>query len=184
MAVPEELVNRVKARLETDVADDEIFAIVEEIAQEVDAQVGGETEITIDLLGDMHLSPNRKFLNFWRPIETVTSITEELDTVQTVLAADDYKIWHGGRTVERLATGTNPQSYWSQKVTAVYVPRTNDVGQMRRNGVIIDIAILELQYRGLTSERSGDYSASYPKLGEERAKLIASLSTTNWGAMA
>lgn len=110
------------------------------------------------------------FLN--RAYATLTSVTETRGTVDTVLAADDYRVWHGNRTLERIATGTNPQSYWGERVVVVTVPFDDDA---KRIMATIDLVKLALQYNGLRSERAGDYRSDSADFEKDRLAILRRL---------
>ena len=92
--------------------------------------------------------------------------------VSTIIASNDYRVWHGGRSLQRLVSGTNGRTYWGDRVTVTYTPVSD---QAQRDEVTIKLAILAIEYRGLSSERVGDWQGSFADYQAEREKLIASL---------
>jgi hypothetical protein len=91
-----------------------------------------------------------------RPIATITSITETVGSVDTILATSDYKI-HDGRSIERLQTGTNPRAGWGHRVRLVYVPVDTSALRIR---VLIDLVRLALAHTGMQSQSFGDFGGS------------------------
>src|SRR3546814_9048185 len=76
----------------------------------------------------------------------------------TELTADDYRILHGGRTLERLVGGTNGATRWAPLVEVTYTPVSDAA---KREEVVIKMVALDLTYRGLDKQESvGDYSRS------------------------
>src|SRR3546814_19595823 len=74
----------------------------------------------------------------------------------TELTADDYRILHGGRTLERLVGGTNGATRWAPLVEVTYTPVS---AAAKREEVVIKMVALDLTYRGLAKQESvGDYS--------------------------
>ncbi|KKK89653.1 hypothetical protein LCGC14_2730920, partial [marine sediment metagenome] len=61
---------------------------------------------------------------------------------------------------------------WAPLVELTYTP-VSDASQ--RDEVAIQVAQLEIQARGLDSERAGDWQAAYPDLAQKRETLIAGL---------
>lgn len=114
-----------------------------------------------------------KLLTLTRPVVSITSITEQwFDDSATTLASDDYD--QRRRILERLDSGTNPQTYWGHRVIVTYVPvdQTN-----RRVGVVIDLVKLQERYEGVKSEKVGDYQMTAPDYERERNQILARLGT-------
>lgn len=159
------LIDRVKERTGTDLSDAELTAMIDAITAELDARFGPAGEITVDI-GDATVpsSSQMRNLRLIRPADTAEAITiverspansgRASDVV--TLAADDYRVLHGGRTLQRLESGTNPAFLWAPLVTVTYTP----VGMAaQREEVTIKLIQLDLSYRGgLRSEKAGDYS--------------------------
>jgi len=166
------LLDRLKERFETDLSDTELQAILDEVAAEIAARFGPLGAIVVERDG------GARVLGVWRPIDTgqalaVTEVTGPAESGgETVLAADDYRVRDGGRTLERLATGTNAASHWAPLVRLAYTP-VDDAAQ--RDEVALQVAILEAQYRGLSGERAGDWQAGYPDAAAERERRLNTL---------
>jgi hypothetical protein len=163
----------IRDRVETDASDATIQALIDEAAGEIISRYGPYRNvaepITVDVAG------RRRRLDVWRPIDTgqTVSIVEHWvaddqdvfsasdyegwlpDTGETTTGLDstDFRIWNGGRTVERLYTGTHPMVYWGSRVEITYVP-VDDTKQ--RDEVVRKLAIIGLAYQGLISQQVGD----------------------------
>lgn len=107
---------------------------------------------------------------------------DDVDT-PTTLADDDYRVWNGGRTLERLFTGTNPRIKWGMRADITYVP-VDDTP--RRDEVVTKLAILALQYQGVIEQKVGDVTNTYGMrssasggsplvYAEERERLLSSI---------
>ncbi|MEO0589111.1 MAG: hypothetical protein AAFZ11_00975 [Pseudomonadota bacterium] len=159
------LIDRVKDRTGSDLSDSELQAMIDAIAAELDARFGSISEMTATI-GDLD-NPGSRFLRTLRlvlPADTAQSITitercpgnSGLASDETTLAADDFRVLHGGRTLQRLLGGTNPREFWAPIVDVTYTPIGNAA---QREEVTIKLIQLDLSYRGgLRSEKAGDYS--------------------------
>lgn len=183
------LLDRVKERIETDLSDGELQSMIDAVTAEIEGRFGANGEITVFLGDDRDLAAGRQFLFPMRPVDTGQAVTVvEIDPpnagdsgARTALAADDFRVLGGGRVLERLVDGTNGRRFWAPMVELTYTP-VSDAG--RREEVTIQVIRLEIEARGLTSERTGDWQASYPELAEAREKLIASLAPRRGVVMA
>lgn len=183
------LLDRVKERIETDLSDGELQSMIDAVTAEIVERFGAAGEITVFLGDDRELKADRRFLFPKRPVDTAQAVTAvEIDPAnagdagaRTTLAGDDFRVLDGGRVLERLADGTNGRSYWSPMVELTYTP-ASDSG--RREEVTIQVVQMEIQARGLTGERAGDWQAQYPDLAEAREKLIAGLAPRKGMVMA
>ena len=102
----------------------------------------------------------------YRPETTIVSVTEyEIDGTETVLALNDYRIWHGGREISRRIDGTNPRGVWAPRVRIIYLDATELPNRKR---VQADLVRLAIEYRALKSESSGDLDQSYADYEAER----------------
>ncbi|MBA5777471.1 hypothetical protein H2509_13515 [Stappia sp. F7233] len=178
------LIDRVKERTGSDLSDAELAAMIDAITAEIEARFGPAGPITIEL-GDP-VDPNSRFrrvLRLPRAMDSAQPATiVELDPAnsglagnEVELAAGDYRVLHGGRTLQRLNGGPNGRDYWAPLVRATYTPLGD---QAAREEVTIKLMQLDLSYRGgLRSERAGDYSFTLGSadVTEEREKLLASL---------
>ncbi len=109
-----------------------------------------------------------------RPIDAAQAVTiVESDPANTSdaaseieLAPSDYRILHGGLTLQRLYGGPNARDYWAPLVRVTFTP-IGAAGELAaREEAIIKLIQLDLSYRGgLRSEWAGDY---YVRAVEER----------------
>lgn len=177
------LLDRAKERIETDLSDLELQSMLDQVTQEIEDRFGASGQITV------HRDGGGKFLGLTRPLDgsqsaTVTEISprDSADpSARTELAADDYRILHGGRTLERLAGGTNGASRWAGLVEVTYTPVSDAA---KREEVILKVVAIDAAFRGVKSERAGDWQASYPDAAAERELLIMSLQPRPGLAMA
>lgn len=176
------LLDRVKERTGSDLGDAELTAMIDAITAELDARFGAAGETTVEL-GDPTRPYDRAMLNLRmpRPIDTTQAITiVEREPSNTARAADevtlgqgDYRILHGGYTLQRLKLGPNPNTFWAPLVTVTYTPI---VATAQREEVTIKLIQLDLTYRGgLRSEKAGDYS--FTLSGDQMADREAILQT-------
>lgn len=173
--------SRVKERIETDLGDTELQAMIDEITAEIEAKFGVNGSITIHLGGDRELAGDRRYISLTRPYSSDITITEIDGTTETALSSDDYRIIHGGRTIERLTDGTNARSFWERLVKVAYTPVSD--AEQRVEATIL-LTQLGIEYRGLKSEKAGDYSASMADYAEERDKIMGRLAPRRGLAMA
>ena len=155
-----ELLNRLKGRVETDMLDLELQRMIDAEIAEIDDRFGAIVEITILAEGNLH------FVSVHRPIDEAETIAiVEIDPANTgaaanrvTIAADDYRITNGGRTIERLIDGTNVGDHWASLVELTYTPVSD---QTQRDEAVIKLVHLSLTYNGLAKQQSvGDFSFS------------------------
>ena len=107
-------------------------------------------------------------------MEGITSVTETAWDTATVLSPDDYRLWHGGRMLERLSNGSHPRADWGERVELTYTPVDTD---HQRRMAIIRLVQLGLPYSGLQSGSVGPYSAQNLDYAKEREAILKQLST-------
>src|SRR3546814_4329041 len=137
------LLDRWKERIETDLSDTELQAMIDAVTADIEQLYGVNGQITAHREGD------GKFLSLTRPMDgsqaaTVTEISPRgLGTAgaTTELTADDYRILHGGRTLERLVGGTNGATRWAPLVEVTYTPVSDAA---KREEVVIKMVALDL----------------------------------------
>ncbi|MBZ0164571.1 MAG: hypothetical protein K8H74_17895 [Notoacmeibacter sp.] len=179
------LIDRVKERTGSDLSDSELQAMIDAIVAEIVARFGAAGAITVHLgdLSDPHSRPART-LRLNRPIDTGEAVAiVEIDpgntgdaADETALAAADYRVMHGGRTIERLTGGTNGREYWAPLVQVTYTPA--DITQAARDEAVIKLMALDLSSRGLLkSEKAGDYSFTLGDPKAERERILDALGT-------
>ncbi|QXN68002.1 hypothetical protein [Microcystis phage Mwe-Yong1] len=179
------LIDRIRERTGTDLSDDELEAMIAGVTAEITDRFGPAGEITVTLGDPLEQQRWQKTLSLIRPLDQAEPVTiVEIDPHDTgdagaevTLAADDYRVLHGGRTLQRLTGGTHGESFWAPMVQITYTP----IGQaVARDEVTIKLIQLDLSYRGLIkSERAGDYqwqaSLASDSYATERANILASL---------
>lgn len=166
------ILDRLRERSETDLTDTELNALIADATGEILDRWGAIEPITAEKRGGSVV------LDIARPIddgETLT-IVEHIGypetTTTTTLVAGDYDVQNGGRTVIRLASGTNRAARWAPKVTLTYTPISD---QDERDEVIVKVCLLSIEYDATQSTRVGDASSQSLDYRDEREKLIASL---------
>ena len=107
-----------------------------------------------------------------RAVETMEKVTETVGAILTELSADDYRIWHGGRTLERLPSGAHPRPRWADQVQLTYKPVDDDP---QRRLAIIRLVQLGLQYEGVKSESVGPFATQYLDYTRERDAILKQL---------
>lgn len=172
------LIDRVKARTGSDLPDDELAAMIAGIEAEIDARFGPAGPITVDF-GDPSDPDTRglRTLRLARPLDAGEPVTIiETDpgwsgsgANDITLSPSDYRVLHGGRTLQRLLDGDNGRSRWAPLVSVTYTPAG---AQGLRDEAVIRIMALDTPGQaaaGLKSERAGDYSWT-AATGAERAE--------------
>ncbi|MGH7393632.1 MAG: hypothetical protein ACREM3_29885 [Candidatus Rokuibacteriota bacterium] len=154
-----------KEHVETDLADGALQRLIDAAAADVEAIAGTLGEVTYLLNG----LTGRQRLHLARPAISVIEVTEGrwVDEL-TLVDPAEYALVQAGYVVERLRTG------WERWVQVRYAP-VQDVA--RRDGVMIDLIKLALQYEGLSSQSAGDYTASHVDYMAERQKLLRRMLT-------
>lgn len=177
------LLDRVRARVETDLDDSELQNLIDEADAAITAQYGPAASplnpVTITVDG------RRRYLDVSRPIDTTQAVVI-VETRRwydgaygfggtdiTTLAVDDYLISNGGRTVERVTTGVNPWWRWGTTVQITYTP-VDDTPQ--RQEVLIKLVQLAVTFDGTSMTRVGDVTESKPGYLSQRDELLYSLS--------
>jgi hypothetical protein len=158
------LLDRVKLRVPSDLPDGELLSMIDDIAADLDERFGAAGVVTVEL-GDP-LNPADRLLTtlrLTRPADTAQPVTVTeiepgntgLTSHETVLEATDFRVLHGGRTLQRLTGGPNARTHWAPLVRVQYTPKGLIAA---RAEVTIKLIALDLSYRGaLRSERAGDY---------------------------
>lgn len=157
------LLDRVKERLETDLTDTELNAIIADAQSEVDDRFGvvGQ-EITVILAG------YRRMLDIIRPIDTDKDLEVTDDDV--VVDPGMYLVLNGGRTL------SNRAGKWGEFVEVKYTPKDDS---SQRDEVIVELAILSAQHQGISSNRVGDVSTNHADLPAQREAILNRLSPRN-----
>ena len=159
--------------IETDLSDAAVQQLIDDAESEILITIGA-VATQIDEIENDEPYPAQVFLT--RKATAITQVKELIGDTETVLAANDYRLRHGGLSVERLSTGTNPLTVWGEYLTITYTPVDDTV---RRKIVTVDLVKLAIAYTGMKSESIGPYSESQKDDYEsERSRLIARLVTT------
>lgn len=164
---PRRLLDRVRERSGSDLSDAELGDMIAAIEQELDVRFGLPGARTIEL-GDA-TDPDLRWqrtLRLPQPADASKGLTiVEINpgnsadsTAERELTVADWRLMHGGRTLQRTVSGTNPSSYWAPLVRVTFTPIGSTTA---RDEVTIKLMLIDLAYRGgLRSERAGDYSVT------------------------
>jgi hypothetical protein len=162
-----------KEHVESDLSDAALQRLLDSEDAEIVKRTGAHSGAITETLNGREL-----LLFLGRPAAAVTSVTEYVSggaitgETATVLAANDYRIWGSGRYLQRLPTGTNPRTFWGSRAQVVYTPRDESA---ERTLVLINLCRLAVEYRGLRTERVGDYSMTSEEYTAERERLLSQL---------
>ena len=176
------LLERIRERCEGGHSDAELQAVLDAVAEEVarrhgslNAQkvwqgAGGGRRLKLD----PPVNPDQPLI--------VTEYREVAHgSGEMVLEADDFRLTHEGRILERLADGTNKAAWWAEHVTVIYTPLN---ASLARDEVILKVAMLDLGFSPVASERAGDWSETQGDVEARREMLLASLGGSNGLGMA
>ena len=171
------LIDRINERLENDLTTTELGALIDEASAAVVKRHGAAAADASDSEPFTALIEGEGGRSIY-PLRAVSDdddleIEETIGTDETTLDSDDYRIWYGGRRIERLGTGTNPRSAWGDLVTITFNPVAD---QEARDEVIIKLVMLSMTYQGLVKgDRVGDTSTDLGSYQTERNLILASL---------
>ncbi len=163
---------QLREHVETDLTDEALERLVDSADAEIIRAYGPHD-------GEQSALVAGRGYRIWlpRPAESITEIVEwagwetpgDADTV----SAATYHLEHGGRTIWRTD---------AQFMTNVQVTYTPVADNPRRTAVLIDLVKLEIQYRGLNTERVGSYSVTYMDHDKERQRVLTRLRQNYAGA--
>ena len=162
-------VTKFKEHFETDLATDALQRHLDEAEAAIIKLFGAHADAITEWFEDT----NGRFIFPGRPVSSITSIVETVGTTDTTLSSDDYEIQGDGRRVRRLIDGTNGQTIWSDTVKLIYVP-VDDTKE--RDMVQLDLVKLEIQFKGLDTEKIGDWSGSLKEYETQRREALRRLS--------
>jgi hypothetical protein len=171
-------INELREHVTTDLSDAALQRILDAAEGEIISRYGPHanpaTPLTVILAGERH-----RLLQVARPLDAAhpVTITEEnhafLGGTIDTLAADDWRAWHGGRSLERLVTGTHPRYGWGHHVTLTYVP-VNDNAQ--RTLVLMDLAKMDVSAASGGSWRVGEIQFTATETARsDRDRVMATL---------
>jgi len=154
--------------IEHDLSDNALQRLNDAETAEILRRFGSTASVT-----ELIASKNDKSVILSQKRATITSVTETVDTTDTVLSADDYRVWYGAM-LQRRDDGTNPRELWGDRVSVVYVPESRAA---QRALVLVNLVKLAIEYRGLKSEDigAGDYSMTQLAYNKERENILRSL---------
>lgn len=169
------LLDRVKERIETDLSDAELQSMIDAVGAEIERRHGPLGVIAVVRDGGTGIVRLQRPLDEGAGVSVVEIEPGNQDGAasRTTLGADDYRILNRGRLLERLIDGGNGRKVWAPRVEVTYTP-TADTEQ--REELTIKLVQLDVQYRGLSMERAGDWQANYPDAAAARETLLQSLS--------
>lgn len=155
--------------VEHDLTDTALQRLNDSETAEIIRRFGAATTAT-----ELIASEDDKYVVLSQKAASITSVTETVDTTDTVLAADDYRLWYGNAMLQRRDDGTNPRELWGDRVSVVYVPEDRAA---QRALVLISLVKLAIEYRGLKSEDigAGDYRMTALEYNKERENILRSL---------
>lgn len=166
------LLDRVKERVDSDLSNDELTAMIAEATDEIERRHGQAAEelvLTVD--GDVGV------LQLPRPLGTELTVREDATGYDEFveLDPDDYVSLNGGRLLRRSKRGPSPRSKWGARVEISYTAY-DDTKQ--REEVVIKLIELAVSHQaGVTRESIDSYSTSFSAdYVEAREKLLNSLS--------
>lgn len=154
-----------KKHVETDLPDEALQNILDSESERVDDYLGANGSSTAHIRAGGIRSVFTP-----RPIGSITEIRERRHNEHdfTTLNTDDFR-QIGRRELFRQNNGPNPETYWGEEVEVDYVPSTSE---KRRDMAIVDLVKLEVEFRGLNSEKDGDWTGDYPEDIEQRRLQI------------
>jgi hypothetical protein len=156
----------IRGRFETDLADTALQSLIDEATSEITNRFGPYRDESNPITVTLH-GRRRRRIDLLRPLDETQAdsiiITEYhhpwgWGETDLTLAADDYRVWWHGRTLQRLWTGTNPRRHWGERVDVTYVP-VDDT--LQRDEVAVKLVILGLNYQGVIDLKVGDVQTTY-----------------------
>lgn len=164
-------VAQLREHVETDLGNDALQRIIDDADAVIVERFGAHTGNVVETR-----SGGGRLLFLDRPASAVVSITERLgmpyDETTTALVANDYRLWYGGRAIERLASGDNPRTNWGDRVVVTSTPAAETA---RRTRVEIDLCKVAIQFDGTESMTVGDHSQTNPEYDVARERVLDDL---------
>lgn len=166
-----------RAHVETELEDDDLQLLVDAAEQAIVKALRQFGVAYDEGLVETHDGGQSYIFLRW-PATSIESITETDGGTDTVLEADDYRIRGDGVSVLRLASGTNPRTWWGAPVRVEYSAAHADAELGR---VQIALVKLDLNHNpGVASESIGSWSEQATSNSAfnyqlERESILASL---------
>ena len=165
-------VGQLREHVETDLSDDALERLVDSADAEMIRAFGPHD-------GELSVLVAGRGYRIWlpRPAKSITEIGEwagwETPGDADPVSADKYSLEHGGRTIFRT------DAPFMTNVQITYTPIADNP---RRTQALIDLVKLELEYRGLNTERVGSYSVTYMDHDKKRQRILTRLRQNYAGA--
>lgn len=160
-----------REHIDSDLVDAALQRIIDAADAEIISRFGDHTANVVETR-----TGGGRLIFLDRPALSVSSITEHLgmpyEEDDTTLVADDYRLWYGGRAIERLASGTNARTYWGDRVVVTYVV-VQEIA--RRTRVEIDLCKLAIQYDATKATSIGDFSQTNENYQAAREAVLDEL---------
>ena len=165
-------VGQLREHVETDLSDEALERLVDSADAEIIRAFGPHD-------GEQSALVAGRGYRIWlpRPADSISEIVEwggwETPGDADPVFADKYSLEHGGRTIFRT------DAPFMTNVQITYTPIADNP---RRTQALIDLVKLEIQYRGLNTERVGSYSVTYMDHDKERQRILTRLRQNYAGA--
>jgi hypothetical protein len=166
-------VSELRTAISTSLTDARLQELLDASEQDIIGAAGTVTDQT------EHVRGGCQDIVLARPVGAIGSIVERADTASTLtLHTSDYRVH--GYMIRRLDTGLNPRLYWWPGLVKVVHDPADRLAERKR----AQVAVCQLdinQQAGVTSERVGDWAASYgsnpsgTSYLEQRAAILDSL---------
>ena len=165
--VPRSILDRVRERSGSDLSDVELGDMIAGIGEDLDVRFGAAGERTIEL-GDPTDPDSRwqRTLRLPLPADAAAGLSVvEIDpgnasdgSAELELTVADWRLMHGGRTLQRSVSGPNARSHWAPLVRVTFTA----IGAAKsREEAVIKLILIDLAYRGgIKAERAGDYAVT------------------------
>ena len=162
-----------RAHVVTDIIDSALQQLLDDAEAAIVDRHGQLATGTDTFVGE--ILANALFLK--RKALAITTVTEEVCDVVTILDPTDHKLRYEGQQIIRLSDGVNPRSTWGDVVTVVYVPADETA---QRTRIAIDLVKLAVNYNALGSESTGDYKMTALVYEDERNNILSRLAKWNY----
>lgn len=167
----------VREHVQTDIADTALQRIIDAEHEDMVyhyGELGSQTERFDSGGREKVIYPNRRVAS----IQSVKEIDKSSGD-EVTLSANDYVVIPSGMRIDRLPTGDHASTYWRGTVEVEYTPYDD---AKRREGVLIDLVKLALQWGGTDSERLPDYSSTRSREYQTQRMLLMRRLGGRWWA--